>query len=64
MQDMGKRCRSEGRAGRSRPCGVPPPCRGAASAHRAMILLDDWPLFAVLVGGMLVVGLVLLLKLM
>ena len=44
--------------------GVPSLCRGAASAHRAMILLDDWPLFAVLVGGLVVVGLVLLFKLM
>ena len=29
-----------------------------------MILLDDWPLFAVLVCGLVVVGLVLLFKLM
>ena len=43
--------------------GVPPPCRGAASAHRAMIL-DDWPLFAVPVGGLLVVGVVMFFKLM
>ena len=54
--------RREGGAVQAR--AVPSPCRGAASARPVMILLDDWPLFAVLVGGLVVVGVVLLFKLM
>ena len=42
--------------------GHPVEARGRPAS--AMILLDDWPLFVVLVGGLVVVGMMVLFKLM
>ena len=64
MQGVGCGLPGKARAGRGGPCARPRAAVRRPPVRPVMIMIDDWPLLLGLVCGLLVVGLVLLVKLM